>query len=107
MLVCFYIRGQEKQNKMQRVRVRVAHLGTPYLNVVITVVVKVENSVDFGVAADPEIFGVLYALRNCLSRVFLHLDVVELSATASETTIAYVRHDTIKRYTATCTFRLN
>lgn len=59
-------------------RVRVAHLGTPYLNVVITVVVKVENPIDFGVATDSEILGVLYALRNCLSRIFLHLDVVEL-----------------------------
>lgn len=37
---------------MQRVRVRVAHLGTPYLNVVITVVVKVKNPVDFRVATD-------------------------------------------------------
>lgn len=62
-------------------RVRVAHLGTPYLNVVITVVVKVENSVDFRVATDSEILGVLHALRNCLSRVFLHLDVVELPET--------------------------
>lgn len=62
-------------------RVRVAHLGTPYLNVVITVVVKVENPVDFGVATDSEIFDVLHALRNCLPRVFLHLDVVELSET--------------------------
>ena len=62
-------------------RVRVAHLGTPYLNVVITVVVKVENPVDFGVATDSEIFGVLHALRNCLSRVFLHLDIVELPET--------------------------
>lgn len=62
-------------------RVRVAHLGTPYLNVVITVVVKVENSVDFGVATDSEILGVLHALRNRLSRIFLHLDVVELPET--------------------------
>lgn len=62
-------------------RVRVAHLGTPYLNVVITVVVKVENPVDFGVATDSEIFSVLHALRNCLSRVFLHLDIVELPET--------------------------
>lgn len=62
-------------------RVRVAHLGTPYLNVVITVVVKVENPIDFGVATDSEILDVLYTLRNCLSRVFLHLDVVELPET--------------------------
>lgn len=62
-------------------RVRVAHLGTPYLNVVITVVVKVENPIDFGVATDSEILDVFHALRNCLSRVFLHLDVVELSET--------------------------
>lgn len=59
-------------------RVRVAHLRTPYLNVVITVVMKIENPVDFGVASDSEIFGVLYALRDRLPRVFLHLDVVEL-----------------------------
>lgn len=59
-------------------RVRVAHLGTPYLNVVITVVVKVENPVDFGVATDSKILDVLHALRYCLSRVFLHLDVIEL-----------------------------
>lgn len=62
-------------------RVRVAHLRTPYLNVVITVVVKVENPIDFGVATDSEILDVFHALRNCLSRVFLHLDVVELSET--------------------------
>lgn len=62
-------------------RVRVAHLGTPYLNVVITVVVKVENPIDFGVATDSEILDVLHALRNRLSRVFLHLDVVELPET--------------------------
>lgn len=37
---------------MQRVRVRVAHLGTPYLNVVITVVVKIKNPIDFGVTTD-------------------------------------------------------
>jgi hypothetical protein len=49
--------------------------------VVITVVVKVENPVDFGVAADSEILGVLHALRDCLPRVFLHLDVVELPET--------------------------
>lgn len=66
---------------MQRVRVRVAHLGTPYLNVVITVVVKVENPIDFGVATDSEILDVLNTFRNCLSRVFLHLDVVELPET--------------------------
>lgn len=65
-------------------RVRVAHLGTPYLNVVITVVVKVENSIDFGIATDSEILGVFHALRNCLSRVFLHLDIVELSETTSK-----------------------
>lgn len=62
-------------------RIRVAHLGTPYLNVVITIVVKVENPVDFGVATDSEILDVLHAFRNCLSRVFLHLDVVELPET--------------------------
>lgn len=71
---------------MQHVRVRVAHLGTPYLNVVITVVVKVENPVDFGVAPDSEVFGVLNALRNRLSRVFLHLDVVELPETRKANT---------------------
>lgn len=62
-------------------RIRVAHLGTPYLNVVITIVVKVENPVDFGVATDSEILDALHAFRNCLSRVFLHLDVVELPET--------------------------
>lgn len=62
-------------------RIRIAHLGTPYLNVVITIVVKVENPVDFGVATDSEILDVLHAFRNCLSRVFLHLDVVELPET--------------------------
>lgn len=67
-------------------RVRVAHLGTPYLNVVITVVVKVENSVDFRVAPNSEVFGVLHALRNRLSRVFLHLDVVELPETREDGT---------------------
>lgn len=69
-----------------RVRVRVAHLRTPYLNVVITVVVKVENSIDFGVASDSEVFGVLHALRNRLSRVFLHLNVVELPETRKKRT---------------------
>lgn len=62
-------------------RVRVAHLRTPYLNVVITVVVKVENPIDFGVATDSEILDALHTLRNCLSRVFLHLDIVELPET--------------------------
>lgn len=71
---------------MQRVRVRVAHLGTPYLNVVITVVVKIENPVDFWVAPNSEVFDVLYTLRNCLSRVFLHLDVVELPEMTEENT---------------------
>lgn len=63
---------------MQRVRVRVAHLRTPYLNVVITVVMKVKNPVDFGVAPNSKVFDVFDALRNRLSCVFLHLDVVEL-----------------------------
>lgn len=62
-------------------RVRVAHLRTPYLNVVITVVVKVENPVDFRVAPNSEVFDAFHALRNRLSRVFLHLDVVELPET--------------------------
>lgn len=70
-------------------RVRVAHLGTPYLNVVITVVVKVEDSVDFRVAPNSEVFGVFHALRNRLSRIFLHLDVVELPETTKQMTHDY------------------
>lgn len=67
-------------------RVRVAHLRTPYLNVVITVVVKIENPVDFRVASNSEVFDALYTLRNRLSRVFLHLDVVELPEMTEEST---------------------
>lgn len=57
----------------------IAHLGTPYLNVVVAVVVKIENSVDFGVTSDPKVIGVFNTFRYCLSRVFFHLDIVELS----------------------------
>lgn len=54
-----------------------AHL-IPYLNVVVSVVVKVEDPVDLGVASDHEILDGLDALLHRLSRVLLHLYVVEL-----------------------------
>lgn len=57
----------------------IAHLGTPYLNVVVAVVVKIENSVNFGITSDPKVISVFYTFRYCLSRVFFHLDIVELS----------------------------
>lgn len=59
----------------------IAHLGVPYLNVVITVVVEIEHPVDLGVTTDLEILDVFNALRDGLSRVLFHLDVVELPET--------------------------
>ena len=48
---------------------------------VISVVMKVENSIDFRVTSDSKVIYVLYTFRNSLPRVFLHLDVVELPET--------------------------
>lgn len=58
----------------------IAHLRVPYLNVVVSVVVEIEHPVDLGVATDLEILDVFHALRDSLSRVFLHLNIVELPA---------------------------
>lgn len=58
----------------------IAHLRIPYLNVVVSVVVEVEHPVDLGVATDLEILDAFHALRDSLSRVFLHLYIVELPA---------------------------
>ena len=49
-----------------------------YLNVVVSVVVKVENSVELALHRDMKIIGVLDSLAECLPGVFFHLDVVEL-----------------------------
>ena len=58
--------------------VQFAHLRIPYLNVIVSVVVKIEHPVNFGISVDFQVIDVLVALGDCLSRVLLHLDVVEL-----------------------------
>jgi hypothetical protein len=58
-----------------------AHLWTPYLYVVVPVVMKVQYSVYLRVTAYMKIVCVLHALADGLPRVLLHLDVVELPAT--------------------------
>ena len=57
-----------------------SHLWTPYLYVVVPVVMKIENSVDLRVSAHVKIFRVLDAFADSLPRVLFHLDVVELPA---------------------------
>ena len=51
-----------------------------HLNVVVSVVVKVEDPVELGVEGDPQVVRVLDALAQRLPCVLLHLDVVELPA---------------------------
>ncbi len=51
-----------------------------HLDVVVPVVVQVEDPVDLRVCADVDIVRVGDALAQGLSRVLLHLDVVELPA---------------------------
>ena len=48
---------------------------------VIPVVVKVENSVEFAVNRDSKVLRVLHPLAQRLSGVLLHLDVVKFPAT--------------------------
>ena len=49
-----------------------------HLNVVVSVVVKVENPVELALHGDMEIIRVLDSLAERLPGVLLHLDVVEL-----------------------------
>lgn len=44
---------------------------------IISVVMKVENSVKLGVSSHVEVLGRLQTFADCLTSVFLHLDVVE------------------------------
>jgi len=53
-----------------------------YLNVVVAVVVQVEHPVDLAVLVHVYVFGSLQTLADGLPRVFLHLNVIELSAGA-------------------------
>lgn len=53
--------------------------GNTHLDVIITVVVQIENPVDFAVFAHMYVFGSLQALANGLSCIFFHLNVIELS----------------------------
>jgi hypothetical protein len=50
-----------------------------HLDVIITIVVQIENPVDFAVFAHVYVFGSLQALANGLSCIFFHLNVIELS----------------------------
>lgn len=56
------------------------NLGAPYLDVIVTVVVQVEDSVELRIGTDVDVLRVLDALRDRLARVLLHLDVVEFPA---------------------------
>ena len=49
-----------------------------YLNVVVSVVMKVQNSVQFTVNGHVNIFSILDALTESLSCILFHLDVVKL-----------------------------
>ena len=59
-----------------------------YLNVVVSVVVKVENSVELALHRDMKIIGVLDSLAECLPGVFFHLDVVELPGKKERKTLS-------------------
>ena len=48
-----------------------------YLNLVISVVVQVEDSVQFTLHGDVQVLPVLDSLAESLSGVFFHLDVVK------------------------------
>lgn len=50
-----------------------------YLNVIIAIIVKIENSVQLIIRVHMDIFSDFDSFRQCLSCIFLHLDVVELS----------------------------
>ena len=52
-----------------------------YLNVVISVVVKVEDPIELAVNGDVDVLGVLDSLAQRLSGVLFHLDVVKLPGT--------------------------
>jgi hypothetical protein len=58
-----------------------AHLWTPYLYVVVPVVMQVEDPVYLRVAAHVQVVCILDAFTDGLSCVLLHLDVVELPET--------------------------
>ena len=49
-----------------------------YLNVVVSVVMKVKNSVELAVYRHTNVLGILDSLTKSLSRVLFHLDVVKL-----------------------------
>lgn len=49
-----------------------------YLNVVVSVVMKVKNSVEFAVDGHANVLGILDPLTESLSRILFHLDVVKL-----------------------------
>ena len=49
-----------------------------YLNVVVSVVMKVKNSVEFTVDGHADVLGILDSLTKSLSCVLFHLDVVKL-----------------------------
>ena len=49
-----------------------------HLQMIISVIMKVQNSDEFGVLADGDFFSCFDTFAKRLSGVFLHLDVVEL-----------------------------
>lgn len=54
-------------------------LRQTYVDVVIAVVVEIKDPKQFGVVAHVNLFGVLDAFAEGLSRVLFHLDVIEFS----------------------------
>lgn len=55
------------------------HRRHTHFDVIVTVVVQIENPVDFTVFAHVYVFGTLQALADGLPCVFFHLNVIELS----------------------------
>ena len=63
---------KEREQKTQVLLARFTHL-----NVVVSVVVKVEDSVQLTLHGDVKVLPVLDSLAESLSGVFFHLDVVK------------------------------
>lgn len=61
-------------------RLKVTNLRAPYLDVIVSVVVQIQHSVEFGIAPHVKIVSILHTFGYGLSCVLLHLNIVELSA---------------------------
>lgn len=57
-----------------------SHLRAAYLYVVVPVVVKVQHTINLRIPGHVELVCTLNTFADCLPRVLLHLNIVELAA---------------------------